>query len=158
MRNLAATLVVVLVAGLAPTSHATEVAYPIGYREWHHVKSMIINDGHPLFAAFGGIHHIYANRKAVQGYKAGKFPDGAVIVFDLLATKSANNAVEEGERKVVGVMVKNAQRYKATGGWGYEGFKGDSRDRVVAGKAAEACFACHTSQKDRDYVFSSLRK
>ena len=55
--------------------------YPVGYRDWTHVKSMVINPGHPLFDAFGGIHHLYANKKALAGYKSGKFPDGSVIVF-----------------------------------------------------------------------------
>ncbi|MFO1287321.1 MAG: hypothetical protein U1F49_12855 [Rubrivivax sp.] len=27
--------------------------------------------GHPLAEAFGGIHHLYANGKALAGYKAG---------------------------------------------------------------------------------------
>ena len=33
---------------------------------------------------FGGIHHIYANDKAIEGYRNELFPDGAVIIFDLL--------------------------------------------------------------------------
>ncbi len=68
----------------------SQVPYPAGYRNWHHVKSMVIEEGHPLFGAFGGIHHLYANPKAIEGYKSGKFPDGAVIVFDLLEAKSAD--------------------------------------------------------------------
>ncbi len=35
----------------------------------------------------GGIHHIYANEKALDGYETSKFPDGSVIVYDLLETK-----------------------------------------------------------------------
>jgi hypothetical protein len=49
------------------------VPYPEGYRHWVHVKSMTINQGHALYDAFGGIHHLYANKKAEQGYKSGKF-------------------------------------------------------------------------------------
>lgn len=30
-----------------------EVPYPVGYRDWHHVKSMVIENGHPLYGAFG---------------------------------------------------------------------------------------------------------
>lgn len=135
------------------------VPYPEGYRQWTHVKSMVINQGHPLYEAFGGIHHIYANKGAEQGYRTGKFPDGAVIVFDLLEAKSADNAVQEGARKVVGVMHKSAGKYKATGGWGFEGFKGDSRtERAVGANAATACFQCHAPQKSNDYVFSAFRK
>ena len=139
---------------------APEVAYPAGYRDWHHVKSMVIGPGHGLYDAFDGIHHLYANAEAKKGYAAGKFPDGAVIVFDLLDAKVANGATEEGARKVVGVMRKDAARYAATGGgWGFEGFKGDSRtDRAVTqANAATACFGCHEAQRGTDYVFSRAR-
>jgi cytochrome c553 len=95
----------------------------------------------------------------MQGYKTGKFADGSVIVFDLLEAKSADNTVHEGARKVVGVMHKNNSRYKATGGWGFEGFKGDSTtERAVGNNAATACYQCHTAQQSKDYVFSSYRK
>ena len=135
------------------------VSYPSGYRQWTHVKSMVIQPGHALYDSFGGIHHLYANRLAEKGYKSGKFPDGAVIAFDLLEAQSADNAVQEGPRKVLGVMVKNAQRFKATGGWGFEAFKGDSStERLVGANAASACFQCHTAKQDNDFVFSSLRK
>lgn len=149
-----------MTAGIAPAAAAdpTQVPYPAGYRNWHHVKSMVINPGHPLYQSFGGIHHLYANGKAMDGYKKGKFPDGAVIVFDLLEAKSADHALTEGARKVVGVMHKNAGKFRDTGGWGFEGFKGDSKsERAVGKNAATACYQCHTAQKDKDYVFSSLR-
>ncbi len=159
MKPTAFPAAILLAALAAPVLAADAVPYPEGYRDWSHVKSMVINPGHPLYEAFGGIHHLYANRKAMEGYRTGRFPDGAVIVFDLLEAKSADNTVQEGARKVVGVMHKDGKRWKATGGWGFEGFKGDSKtERAVAGNAAKACFECHTAQKDRDYVFSAWRK
>ena len=27
----------------------SQVSYPTGYRNWHHVKSMVIGKGHPLY-------------------------------------------------------------------------------------------------------------
>lgn len=158
-----ALLVMSIVAGTTATGIAqgpAPVAYPDGYRNWAHVKSMVIEKGHPLFESFGGIHHIYANTAALRGYRSGKFPNGSVIVFDLLdATRTSDSAQVEGARKVLGVMRKNSRAYASTGGWGYEGFKGDSRnERVVGAKAAEACHGCHTAQKAKDYVFSSYRK
>ena len=147
------------VLAFAPPSAAADpapVPYPTGYRNWTHVKSLQIQSGHPLYDAFGGIHHLYANAKAMEGYRKGRFPDGAVIVFDLLEAKEADKTVGTGARKVVGVMHKDSKRWAATGGWGYEGFKGDSRtDRAVGANAATACHACHTAQKDKDYVFSA---
>lgn len=147
-----------IVMTVAHGAVAADVAYPDGYRGWQHVKSMVIEPGHPLYDAFGGIHHLYANDKALQGYVKGHFPDGAVIVFDLLEAKSADKAIVEGGRKVVGVMHKDSKRWAATGGWGFEGFKGDSKtDRAVGANAAQACFGCHTSQKQSDFVFSKTR-
>jgi hypothetical protein len=156
MLLLAATLAIVPpVCG----ADAAPVPYPDGYRQWTHVKSMVINQGHPLYDAFGGIHHLYANEKAEQGYKTGKFADGSIIVFDLLEANAADNAVQEGARKVLGVMHKDARKYQDTGGWGFEGFKGDSKtDRAVGKNAASACFQCHISQKNNDFVFSTFRK
>lgn len=148
-----------LASGPTLSADPASVPYPHGYRQWMHVKSMVIQPGHALYGAFGGIHHVYANKKAEQGYRSGRFPDGAVIVFDLLHAESADHTVQEGARKVVGVMHKDAKRYAATGGWGFEGFKGDSTtDRAVAGDAAAACFQCHQPQKDKDFVFSALRR
>ncbi len=134
-----------------------EVPYPAGYRDWHHVKSMVIEEGHPLFASFGGIHHIYANDNAMKGYRGKSFPDGSVIIFDLLEAVHEGNAVTEGARKVVGVMHKDSKKFKATGGWGFEGFgAGEPANRVVGPNAASACFACHQPQKAQDYTFSRL--
>lgn len=151
-----------MVAGVAcgvgwAASTPSEVPYPTGYRSWQHVKSMVIQPGHALYGSFGGLHHLYANAKAMAGYRSGEFADGSVIVFDLLEVSTADNAISEGARKVVGVMHKDARKYAATGGWGYEGFKGDTQQRAVAGNAATACHACHQAQQQRGYVFSSYR-
>lgn len=144
---------------LAFAGDTASVPYPQGYRDWTHVKSMVIQPGHPLHDAFGGIHHLYANKAAMQGYAKGRFPDGAVIVFDLLEAKTGDNAIQEGARKVVGVMHRDAKKFAATGGWGFEGFKGDSStERAVGANAAAACYQCHTSRKDADFVFSTFRK
>ena len=133
------------------------VKYPEGYRNWAHVKSMVIQQGHPLYESFGGIHHIYANDKALKAMKSGKlYPDGAVLVFDLLEAKSDNNAIVEGQRKIVGVMQKNTKKFVETGGWGFEGFKGDTKERVVT-DPKNACFSCHEPQKATDFVFSKYR-
>lgn len=145
---------------LGPGCHADDsrIAYPQGYRDWTHVKSMLIQAGHPLYGDFGGLHHLYANAAALEGYRQGHFPDGSVIVFDLLEAEAAQAAIHEGKRKVLGVMVKDQQRHAATGGWGFEAFAaGDSRRPVVGDQAAQACFQCHTAQQEHDYVFSHWR-
>ena len=146
-----------LFTGIGAAPQSNEVAYPEGYRDWTHVKTMIVEPGHPLYDPFGGIHHIYANEKALEGYKNGKFPDGAVIVFDLLDLDQSDNAVTEGSRKFVGVMQKNSKLFPETSGWGFESFKGDSMERAVTDMKAD-CFSCHYARIESDYVFSKYRK
>ena len=150
-------LAVAAPAAMAAPADAS-VPYPQGWRQWTHVKAMVISQGHPLFDSFGGIHHLYANRKAEQGYRSGQFGDGSIIAFDLLEVRQVDHTLQEGPRKVLGVMHKDSRKYAATGGWGFEAFKGDSTtERAVGANAASACYQCHTAQKDKGHVFSSLR-
>lgn len=124
------------------------------------MKSLVLDPGHPLYGSFGGLHHIYANAKAMKGYRGGGFADGAVIVFDLLAVAKGGNAIAAGPRKIVGVMQRHARRFKDTGGWGFEGFvQGAPKRRAVGDQARAACFACHAGQAaGTTYVFSAWRE
>jgi hypothetical protein len=139
-----------------------EVPYPGGFRAWQHVKSIVVGAEHPSFANRGGIHHYYANDKAMEGYRTGKFPDGSVIVDEGLFTKDgegqAKGIVLEGERRSVEVMVKNDQVYKDTGGWGFEAFARDERTGKLQAGGRAQCHSCHSKAKGRDYVFSAVRK
>lgn len=152
-------LTLALAAATATASAvAGDVPYPNGFRQWDHVKSMVLKPGHPLYEAVGGMHHIYANPKAMQGFKSGKFGDGSVIVFDLFEAVDKDNAVSEGKRKAVVVMARNAKTYKANDGWGYEVFDPQSKKGTLDAKGQTDCHACHRSQKDKDFVFSTLRE
>ena len=134
------------------------VGYPSGYRQWTHVKSMQIRPGHPLHHLFGGVHHIYANKPAIEGYKRGKFGNGATLVLDVLEARDDGFAVSEGPRKLVAVMRKDAKKYPQTGGWGFEAWPSDNRkQRIVGNDAAAQCFGCHAQQRKTDYVFSKYR-
>ncbi|MCG8425935.1 MAG: cytochrome P460 family protein [Chromatiales bacterium] len=135
-----------------------KVPYPDNYRNWSHVKTMLIQPGHPLENPFQGIHHVYANKKAYKGLKNGRYEDGSVLVFDLLNYAEKDHAIQEGERKLIGIMHKDAKKYAQTGGWGFEGFAGDSRTERLVQDGGSSCFACHTQQKENDYVFSKLRE
>jgi hypothetical protein len=134
------------------------VAYPSGYRMWTHVKTGLIGPQNPNFQFSGGYHHIYANAKAMQGYSSGSFPEGSVLVFDVLNTKEQNGNTAEADRKNMGVMAKDSIKFKSTGGWGYEQFDKDSQIPTLTQPLKMQCFACHSRRKDNDFVFSSFRK
>lgn len=149
-------------AVLAPWNVLSDgaVPYPEGYREWTHIKSEIIGPESPVYKKYGGIHHIYANPKAVEGLNNGKFPDGAVFVFDQLELRAeAGGVTAEGPRRFIDVMHKDGAKFAKTGGWGFEEFHADSNtERLLTTESAAKCFSCHASQKERGYVFSSFRK
>ena len=54
-------------------------------------------------------------------------------------------------------MHKSADAFADTGGWGFAGFAGDTRDNVVTDPRS-SCFECHTSQRESGYVFSRWRE
>src|SRR3954471_20777299 len=87
--------------------------FPSDFRTFAHVKTMLIG---PQSPTDGGFHHIYANPKAVEGYKTGKFPDGSILVYDLLEAKESPGYTNEGATRRIDVMVKQSERYSATGG------------------------------------------
>lgn len=138
-------------------SAVSGIAYPDGYRSWYHVKSRVNADGHAL-AANVGFQHVYANDKARAGLKSGTYAAGATFVMDRIAYAEADDKIlREGERKVLLVMLKDDARFAATGGWGFEAFKGgDSAQRVVKDGGAK-CFACHAPLVNDGFVFSKLR-
>jgi hypothetical protein len=47
---------------------------------------------------------LYANPDAVEGYRTGEFPDGAVIVYELVATKEQGGVISEADRRRVDIM------------------------------------------------------
>ncbi len=146
--------------GLAAAGEAP-IAYPEGFRAWTHVTSGTFGPGHAAAPKYEGVHTIYANPAAVEGYRTGKWPDGATIVFDQwTAAKAGPHAEGPGERKFIDVMVRDSRRYAATGGWGYTEFVWPNRDRAVEIERdmAKACGACHAkSAPGGDHVFSTLK-
>jgi hypothetical protein len=153
-------ILISLVSAAAATAD-TAPTYPDAYRDWTHVKSMVIHPGHPLQTPFEGIHHVYANAAArsglESGLESGEYADGAVLVFDQLAYHTADAASTEGERVLLGVMVNDRTRYADTGGWGFEAWRGDSRTERMVDDDGASCYACHTQVEDRDYVFTQWR-
>lgn len=133
------------------------VPYPDGYREWTHVKSSLVSPAHGTYATGGGFHHIYANDKAIAGYRTRTFPEGSIIVFDWLEMRDNAGVFEEGARRQTDVMHKDSVRFAATGGWGFQRFVKDSKTELAATPAPNQCYACHQKLKPGDLVISTYR-
>lgn len=159
MNRTALSLTAILATGLSMSVVAGEqVPYPENYRTWTHAKSMVIQPGHPLETPFHGIHHVYVNDAAKQGLTTGHYSDGAMFVFDLLSYTESGHSLQEGDRKLIGVMRKDQESHAETGGWGFEGFAGDSKSKRLVKDATTDCFSCHTQVKEADYVFTRYRE
>jgi len=149
------SLVLAVAAALLTTAVASaagpEAPFPTGYRTWVHIKSGWIGEGGPGFPHFAGMHHVYANGLALKGYQAGTFPEGSVLVFDVLDTKSAPGVLVTTNRRLRDVMEKTAE------GWRFSEFNGDSHTErsVTTAAGVKDCAACHDSAK-HDHVFSSF--
>jgi len=155
-RNIRILLVFAL-ASLGMAWAADPAHYPDNFRRWVHVGTGVILPGGPLPESEQGMHHIFANQKAVDGYASGNFPDGAVIVYELREAQQKNGVIIEGERRRVDVMIKDASLYKSTGGWRFERFMGDQQLQDAVHDSGSSCFQCHTNAKSHGFVFSQHR-
>jgi len=152
--------IAVLIVNFALLAQTDETpSFPKEFRRWAHVKSVLVGPQSAAFATEGGIHHIYANDKALQGYDSGQFPDGSVIVYDLLETKEVAGNTIEGPTRRVDVMVKQNDRHASTGGWEFMSFSGNDEinGNLTAARQA-SCSSCHSQRKDHDSVFREFRK
>ena len=112
----------------------------------------------------GQIRIITGNEIAVAALRAGKkpLPDGSVLAK--VAWKAEKNpsfpvATEPTVFAQVEFMVKNAAKYKDTGGWGFARFVGSElkpygKDAGFVGE----CFGCHTPVAGNDYLFTKIVK
>jgi len=147
-----------LAAGLslAIFSAADAVQYPEGFRRWVHVGTGVILPGGQMPESEQGMHHIFANPKAVEGYATGDFPDGSIIVYELREAQGKNGFIFEGERRRVDVMIKDTNVYKSTGGWRFERFMGNDEGQDAVHDSGKSCYDCHGNAKGHGFVFSQL--
>lgn len=137
-------LVPVTVSAAAPT-------LPRGYSSWQKSERKIVTDKSSLFY---GIHYIYADKKAMQGYRAGNsFAEGSRIVVEFFNIKE--NPAVDGPKNMVVLMQKDKRR-KETGGWLFAGFSADGKPSGI--DPVKNCFDCHLKDAaKKDYVISTIK-
>jgi hypothetical protein len=138
----------------AAQSASAGIPLPAEYQTWRHVKSQIIQEG-PGFERFGGMHHIYANERAVQGLRTRRFEDGAMLVAEFRHLDRKGNVIDGGAIRIVDVMLFDASRFAGTDGWGYAEFIGPTLQVKTLDARAE-CHACHIKRAEKGHVFSEL--
>lgn len=131
------------------------VKIPDGYRQWQLIAPS--HETEPL----NELRAILGNSVATTAYQAGTlpFPDGTILAK--LAWKHVQSdefpaAFVPGATTTVQIMVKDSNKYAATGGWGFGRFiNGISVDEAQH----QTCFPCHQANvKDHDLVFTRLAR
>ena len=136
-----------------------------GYEDWRTIA--VSHNGDKVAIILGNPAMIEAYRSGIPG-NGKPFPDGARMAKIHWTARKADD--QPGEPVVPGAlhdtdfMVKDSQRFADSGGWGYAVFEYDAAtDRFTPGTLAakppqgndaKCGFACHTTVKTRDYVFT----
>jgi hypothetical protein len=139
-----------------------------GYESW---QTISISQNERVMAVIVG------NPSMIQAYEAGipgngkPFPDGAKMAkIHWIPKKSEypGNPSVPATLLNVDFMVKDSKRFADSGGWGYAVFDYDTASDAFApgttkgvppqGNDAKCGFACHTTVKTRDYVFTEYGK
>ena len=112
-----------------------------------------------------GLHNVYTQPEVVKYFRANrKFPDGAVLIKELLKAKTApmtTGTVSRGD-EVEGwfVMIKDREgRFDAHplwgDGWGWALFKAENPDSTVTQNYKTECVGCHIPAKGDDWIYLS---
>jgi hypothetical protein len=161
----AVAMVAGIVAYLPPASGQThgETApifvpkIPPGYRDFRLI-SVAHEEGN-----LNSLGAVLGNDVAIKAYREGTlpYPNGTIIV----ALHYRHAPSEENDRIFgraqsfvpgpptnIQFMVKDSQKYAATGGWGFGHFSTDGKPGAEA--LMRTCFPCHAQEKARDLVFT----
>ncbi len=110
-----------------------------------------------------GLHNVYTQPGVAEHFREhGKFPDGAVMVKELLNTVTApmtTGTVSRGS-EIEGwfIMVKDTEgRFSDSplwgDGWGWVLYKSDAPDTPVTENYKTECLGCHIPARSNDWIY-----
>ena len=108
------------------------------------------------------IRAILGNDVAIKSYRGenASFPDGTILArlaWEYVPSEENNRAFGREQSFVAGrptnvqFMIKDSDKYVATGGWGFAQFTDGKPTNEAVPKA---CFSCHQAAKSRNFVFT----
>lgn len=130
------------------------VKYPVGLKNWRVIGTSYRTDNNTQRAILG-------NNVAINAVRSGQtkpWPKGTILaklVWKNTQHPVWKDAIVPGDFVHSEIMIKDADKYKATKGWGYARWKGDAQQPYGQDQAfAQECVSCHTKAKGTDYVFT----
>ncbi len=125
------------------------------YYSWKLVAPSYREDKHHIRVILGNPTALKAMKENIR-----PFPDGTVfakVAWTIRKNPKFPVATEPDKFAQVEFMVKDATKYKATGGWGFARFLGnDYKPYGTDANFVKECFGCHLPVKDNHFVFTPL--
>lgn len=129
-------------------------------RDWTLMGVWVVNDE----TQPNGLHNVYAQPGVINHYrKTGAFPDGAVLVKELLGAVSGDYTTGRisfaHEIKGWFVMIKDQKKRFIDhpnwgNGWGWAFFKASNKNINVTKNYKDECLTCHIPAKKTDWVYT----
>lgn len=136
----------------------------VDYRkEWVQLGSFSVLADDPA-QGVAEMHVVYTDLTNVEAFlKNGVFPDGAVLIKDVLAVKTESlttGTVGYGDQlKGRFVMVKDGSNKNAGSsprwgdGWGWAFYEGAETVTTVTTDYTQDCLSCHEPARDQDFLY-----
>lgn len=141
-----------------------ELIRPTGYREWVFIGSPLTpNDMNDGKAAFPEFHNVYIDPASWNPWKkSGAFPDGTLIIKELVSVGSkkaaSGNGYFQGEYIGLEASIKSKQHFPETPGhWGFFRFTIEGSPelhKTATVQPVDNCVACHQARAAQDQVFT----
>jgi Haem-binding domain/Cytochrome P460 len=128
------------------------IAFIPDYKNWQIITASERFDNGTMRLILGNTIAI----KAIREHHISPWPDGATFAKVAFAqNQDSKGNISTGEFKQVEFMIKNAEKYTSTKGWGFARFK--TPKMVPYGKTAlfaTECIDCHRPEEKTDFVFT----
>ena len=138
------------------------ILLPDGFRDWAFLGTWVVAGGDDEGGA-AGLHTVYTQPETVSHFReTGEFPDGAVLVKELLSAETADMTTGHISRAGATdgwfIMIKDAEgRFAGNplwgSGWGWALFEASDPMTTVTEDYENDCIPCHVPAKDNDWIY-----
>jgi hypothetical protein len=142
---------------------AGQLLRPLDYRSWVFVTSGLGMTYGPAAPAEGQppiFDNVFVTRSAYEAFmKTGAWPDKTMFILEGRRSETRvsinNGGHTQGAIAFVEASVKDTERFKSTGGWGYFSFDGQNGlvDSAAPLPSTARCYACHQANTAVDNTF-----
>ena len=139
------------------------ISLPKDFRTWYFLGTWGVATDEDDGVGSKGIHNVYTQPETVSAFRTtGKFPDGAVLVKELLKAKTDTMTTGEISYAIETegwfIMIKDTDgRFKDNplwgDGWGWALFNADKPTETVTEDFKTDCIPCHVPAKQDDWVY-----